>query len=89
MIVLDGIVERQKVLVPIGGNNDEAALERVAGFGVSNQSSCGEGSAVYDTFNPDRIVLGSNNPKAITMMKELYPNWERKVAADPFYHRCR
>jgi len=24
MIVLDGIVERQKVLVPIGGNNDEA-----------------------------------------------------------------
>jgi UDPglucose 6-dehydrogenase len=87
MIVLDGIVERQKVLVPIGGNNsDEAALERVAGFDVvSNPEFLREGSAVYDTFNPDRIVLGSNNPKAIAMMKELYaPIVERKFAADPF-----
>jgi len=31
MIVLDGIVERQKLLVP-KVNNDEAALERVAGL---------------------------------------------------------
>jgi len=49
-------------------------LERIeAEFDVvSNPEFLREGSAVYDTFNPDRIVLGSNNPKAIEMMKELY-----------------
>ena len=42
-----------------------------------------EGSAVYDTFNPDRIVLGGNNPKAVAMMKELYaPIVEREHAED-------
>ncbi len=86
MIVLDGIVERQKVLVPSGGvKSDEAALEKVAGFDVvSNPEFLREGSAVYDTFNPDRIVLGSNNAKAIAMMKELYaPIVERKFAESP------
>jgi len=30
------------------------------------------GSAVYDTFNPDRIVLGSNSPRALQLMQKLY-----------------
>lgn len=81
MIVLDGILERQKVLVGAGNvKSDEAALDMVAGFDVvSNPEFLREGSAVYDTFNPDRIVLGSNNSRAIAMMKELYaPIVERK-----------
>jgi UDPglucose 6-dehydrogenase len=50
---------------------------------VSNPEFLREGSAVYDTFNPDRIVLGSNNPKAIAMMQELYaPLVERKFGED-------
>ena len=73
MIVLDGIVERQKVLVGAGGGGDITTLEKVPAFDVvSNPEFLREGSAVYDTFNPDRIVLGGSNPKAISMMKELY-----------------
>lgn len=73
MIVLDGIVERQKVLVGAGGGGDITTLEKVPAFDVvSNPEFLREGSAVYDTFNPDRIVLGGSNLKAIAMMKELY-----------------
>lgn len=73
-IVLDGVAERKKSLVTAGGSmGSEKGLEIVADFDVvSNPEFLREGSAVYDTFNPDRIVLGSNSPKAIGMMKELY-----------------
>lgn len=83
MIVLDGIVERQKILVGAGSvKADITALEKVPAFDVvSNPEFLREGSAVYDTFNPDRIVLGGNNPKAIAMMQELYtPIVERQFA---------
>ena len=83
MIVLDGVAERQKNLVAAGGIS---TIERIkAEFDVvSNPEFLREGSAVYDTFNPDRIVLGSNNPKAIEMMKELYaPLVKRQFADDP------
>ena len=86
MIVLDGVLERQKVLVGVGSvRSDEAALNMVAGFDVvSNPEFLREGSAVYDTFNPDRIVLGSNNSRAIAMMQELYaPIVERKFGDSP------
>ena len=50
---------------------------------VSNPEFLREGSAVFDTFNPDRIVLGSNSEKALGMMKDLYtPIVERKFAED-------
>jgi UDPglucose 6-dehydrogenase len=85
MIVLDGIVERQKTLVPAGGvASDQKSPEDLAQFDVvSNPEFLREGSAVYDTFNPDRIVLGGNSQKAIALMKELYaPIVERQYAAD-------
>ncbi|MBE9060076.1 UDP-glucose/GDP-mannose dehydrogenase family protein [cf. Phormidesmis sp. LEGE 11477] len=72
MIVLDGLNERQN------GGGGEAAFDV-----VSNPEFLREGSAVYDTFNPDRIVLGSNSDKAIGMMKELYtPLVERQFSED-------
>jgi UDPglucose 6-dehydrogenase len=85
MIVLDGIAERQKSLVSAGGASVEEKLPEIAAqFDVvSNPEFLREGSAVYDTFNPDRIVLGGNSDQAIGMMKELYtPIVERKFAAD-------
>ncbi len=85
MLVMDGIAERQKTLVPAGGAVSEEKLpEFTAKFDiVSNPEFLREGSAVYDTFNPDRIVLGGNSQKAIAMMKELYaPIVERKFAED-------
>ncbi|MCU0543722.1 MAG: UDP-glucose/GDP-mannose dehydrogenase family protein [Oscillatoriaceae cyanobacterium Prado104] len=69
-IVLDGVAESQQT---------------IAGFDVvSNPEFLREGSAVADTFNPDRIVLGSNSARAIELMQQLYtPIIERKFAADP------
>jgi UDPglucose 6-dehydrogenase len=68
MIVLDGLAERQKSLVPVGGG---VAQLDAADF------------AVLDTFNPDRIVLGGNSSRAIAMMKELYaPIISREFADD-------
>jgi UDPglucose 6-dehydrogenase len=85
MIVLDGIAERQKTLVVAGGGSTDETLPDLASqFDVvSNPEFLREGSAVYDTFNPDRIVLGGNSQKAIGLMKDLYsPIVERKYAAD-------
>ena len=84
MIVMDGVTERQAVPVPAGGVPETTHPEVIADFDVvSNPEFLREGSAVYDTFNPDRIVLGSNSPRAIAMMKELYtPIVERRFAED-------
>lgn len=70
MIVLDGLKERQKVSTGDGFIMQE---EPSSNFDVvSNPEFLREGCAVYDTFNPDRIVLGSDSDKAIAMMQELY-----------------
>ena len=85
MIVVDGIAERQKTLLASGDTTSEEKLSEIAHqFDVvSNPEFLREGSAVYDTFNPDRIVLGGNSQQATGMMKELYaPIIERKFAAN-------
>ncbi len=85
MIVLDGIAERQKTFVASGNTIGDSKFSAIAhDFDVvSNPEFLREGSAVYDTFNPDRIVLGGNSEQATGMMKELYaPIVERKFAAD-------
>ncbi len=68
-IVMDGVAERQ---------------QEITGFDVvSNPEFLREGSAVYDTFNPDRIVLGSHSTHAISLMQQLYaPIVERQFAED-------
>ena len=82
MIVLEGAKEQQKALVGAGGVSTDGNLDIHLDV-VSNPEFLREGSAVYDTFNPDRIVLGGNSEKAIAMMQELYqPIVERQVAED-------
>ncbi|MFZ4555886.1 MAG: UDP-glucose dehydrogenase family protein [Pseudanabaena sp.] len=50
---------------------------------VSNPEFLREGVAVYDTFNPDRIVVGSSSDRALQLMQELYaPIIDRSFAAD-------
>ncbi len=39
---------------------------------VSNPEFLREGSAIHDTFYPDRIVIGSNSPRAIEILRQLY-----------------
>jgi UDPglucose 6-dehydrogenase len=82
MIVLDGIAARQQV--PVGAGSLPETPASAAFDVVSNPEFLREGSAVYDTFNPDRIVLGSDSERAIALMKELYtPIVERKFAEEP------
>ncbi|UXE64098.1 MAG: UDP-glucose/GDP-mannose dehydrogenase family protein [Woronichinia naegeliana WA131] len=67
MLVLDGLKERQlnSDNLPTKGSTFNFDV-------VSNPEFLREGSAVYDTFNPDRIVLGGNSAKAIALMQKLY-----------------
>jgi UDPglucose 6-dehydrogenase len=77
MLVLDGFAEQKKLSG--AGATSEAPQFDV----VSNPEFLREGSAVHDTFNPDRIVLGSNASKAIELMQALYtPIVQRKFAED-------
>jgi len=92
MLVLDGIAERQRaeaqpVLVGADGSEEITASSVTGDYDfdvVSNPEFLREGSAVFDTFNPDRIVLGSNNnDRPIKLMQELYtPIVERQFAED-------
>ncbi len=80
MIVNEGITQRFKE----GLIHEAKKHELSSSFDVvSNPEFLREGSAVYDTFNPDRIVLGGDSDKAISMMQELYlPLVNRDVAED-------
>ncbi len=86
MIVLDGFAEKSKLAEGAVKTGGTATLERHAEpeFDViSNPEFLREGSAVHDTFNPDRIVLGGNSAKAKGLMQDLYaPIVAREFAVD-------
>jgi UDPglucose 6-dehydrogenase len=75
---------RQLILSELGTRQLVSNAKIAANFDVvSNPEFLREGSAVYDTFKPDRIVLGSNSQPAIAVMQELYaPIVRRKFAED-------
>jgi len=79
MLVLEG-AKVAKVCVPDSGSVQES----IPNFDVvSNPEFLKEGTAVWDTFNPDRIVVGSASSQAITLMRELYePILNRQFAQD-------
>jgi UDPglucose 6-dehydrogenase len=82
-----------KSTVPIGSANHvraiiERALEergvRATIRVASNPEFLAEGRAVHDSFYPDRIVIGSDQPEAIAMLRELYaPILEQTFAPPP------
>ena len=70
MIVLDGM---------LGKSN----IDQIQFDVVSNPEFLREGVAVFDTFNPDRIVVGSDSDRALKLMQELYaPIIDRSFAED-------
>ncbi len=84
MLVLDGVAETHQQLSLAGAGASARTSQPDVKFDVvSNPEFLREGSAVYDTLNPDRIVLGSNNQTAIDLMLKLYaPIIDRVYAED-------
>jgi UDPglucose 6-dehydrogenase len=76
MLVIDGIAQRSKQLAFVGSSalltEQIKDSESIRFDVVSNPEFLREGSAIYDTFNPDRIVLGSSSQDAIELMQKLY-----------------
>jgi UDPglucose 6-dehydrogenase len=74
------LVVVNKSTVPVGGGDYVSALieegaegRGVTGFAVvSNPEFLREGSAVYDTLFPDRIVVGADTPEPLETMRLLY-----------------
>jgi UDPglucose 6-dehydrogenase len=71
-----------KSTVPVGTNKKVLSFFRDEGYNkvsvVSNPEFLREGNAVYDFFNPDRIVLGSDSKEAIKKIREIYSYFEEK-----------
>ncbi|QTC40414.1 UDP-glucose/GDP-mannose dehydrogenase family protein [Bacillus sp. V3] len=66
-----------KSTVPVGTNHwiketiDGHLKQAVNVEVVSNPEFLREGAAIYDSFNGDRIVVGSDNPKAADVIEEI------------------
>ena len=70
-----------KSTVPVGTSDEVrrrvAAITRHPFDVVSNPEFLREGSAIADFMNPDRIVVGSDDPRAVAVVKELYAPFVR------------
>ncbi|WP_353300002.1 UDP-glucose/GDP-mannose dehydrogenase family protein [Thermus thermophilus] len=89
-----------KSTVPVGSGNYVEALVRRAfqeAHGgeldgrlavASNPEFLREGQALYDSFYPDRIVVGAEDRRALEVLRELYePILEQSFAPPPFLPR--
>ena len=65
----------EKIVAEESGSSQEFAV-------VSNPEFLREGSAIEDFLHPDRVVIGSRDPKAIEIMLEIYS--PLRVADVPF-----
>jgi UDPglucose 6-dehydrogenase len=70
------IIDKSTVPVETGSQVEmtiQRNLKKNISFDVaSNPEFLREGSAVWDTFNPDRIVIGVNSKRAEKILKEIY-----------------
>jgi UDPglucose 6-dehydrogenase len=93
MLIDDGIRERPYLGAPVLAGaavrpGDALSVEPVPVFDVvSNPEFLREGSAIQDMLHPDRIVVGSDSPRALDVMRQLYaPIVEQENA--PAESRC-
>ncbi|MCF8198988.1 MAG: UDP-glucose/GDP-mannose dehydrogenase family protein [Sulfuritalea sp.] len=78
------VVDKSTVPVGTGDMVRAAITQELAARGadiefsvVSNPEFLKEGAAVEDFMKPDRIVVGAEDPRAITLMRELYAPFQR------------
>lgn len=79
------IVVVNKSTVPVGSGELVADLIRAEGADptlyrvVSNPEFLREGSAIFDTLNPDRIIIGAKDPESASKLIELYSTMEKPI----------
>lgn len=77
------IVSKSTVPVGTGKTLENVFLEQGANpahFDIaSNPEFLREGTAIYDTLNPDRIVIGASRPEAADKLVELYKDLKAPV----------
>jgi len=88
-----------KSTVPVGTNrrvayvvnrvlNERGLAKEVTAYVVSNPEFLREGMALYDTFYPDRIVVGAREAAGVEMLRRLYrPILEQTFDPPPFLPR--
>ena len=70
-------------MIVMDGMSGKSNIDQIQFDVVSNPEFLREGVAVFDTFNPDRIVVGSGSDRALKLMQELYqPIIDRSFAED-------
>lgn len=78
----DGVIIVIKSTVPVGTNR--AIAEKIRTLSqqrvhvVSNPEFLREGAALQDFLQPDRIIIGSTDPKAQVIMRQLYHFFTQK-----------
>jgi UDPglucose 6-dehydrogenase len=79
-----------KSTVPVGSFHkvgewiEAAGADRSLFDVVSNPEFLREGSAIFDTVNPDRIVIGAENDKAAKIIEQLYEPLDKPIfVTDP------
>lgn len=90
-ILLNGYkIVVNKSTVPVGTQKlvrriiEENRASRYPFDVVSNPEFLREGSAVYDTMHPDRIIIGADSERAAGVMRELYSSFKSPVmVTDP------
>jgi UDPglucose 6-dehydrogenase len=74
----DGVIIVTKSTVPVGTNEKirtwikQHLTKDIRFHIVSNPEFLREGSAIYDTFHGDRIVIGADNEWAASVIEEIY-----------------
>lgn len=83
--LINDVVIVTKSTVPIGTNEyikrtiESSLKESVSVKIASNPEFLRQGSAVYDTFNGDRIVIGSDDEEALQLLEEVNSNFNLPI----------
>jgi len=69
------------ILKSFSDRDKKAKKDQKKFFILSNPEFLAEGTAISDLENPDRVLIGGNNERAIDSLKKIYLNWvsEEKI----------
>lgn len=81
----DDAVVVNKSTVPVGTGDEILRLLRLAGAPratvVSNPEFLQEGNGVHNFTQPDRVILGSNDPRALERVAALYEEFDSPIVS--------